>query len=85
MAKYRILEENGVFYPQEKRFWLCGWKYIDNLNPAFTWSTNRNYHSRCGYKIDAEKSIDKRIQYLLPPKQIIHEYNPQNNDKVSDN
>jgi hypothetical protein len=75
MRKYRILEESeNRFYPQEKKWY--GWVYLDNLNPAFTWSSHRNYHSRCNSKIEAEKCIEKRIKYLLEPKLIIHEYNP---------
>jgi hypothetical protein len=69
MTKYRILEQNGKFYPQEKRFWLCGWVgflYENSFNEV-------NFNTLEGAKdfIDIDS---KKI-----PKPIIHEYNPQNN------
>jgi hypothetical protein len=77
MAKYRILEENGKFYPQEKRFWLIAWEYIDRDEVYLTWSIKNN--SICKSLNEAEEVIEKRIAKINKKKSIIHEYNPQNN------
>lgn len=75
MRKYRVIEINNLFYPQEKR-WFC-WVYLDNLIEGFTWNNDRNYHSICYSKADAEGVIEKRIKYLSPKKKVIHEYKQQ--------
>jgi len=71
MRKYRIIQTNNHFYPQEKR-WVW-WEFLDNLTPKFTWDKDRKYHSMCYSKEDAEKVIAKRIKYLTRIK-IIHKY-----------
>ena len=78
MVKYRIVEENGMFYPQEKECWLFSWMYIDCYSVEFTWYLRIN--SVCESLFEAEEIIQKRIKYLNKKKQIIHEYNPLNND-----
>ncbi len=70
MAKYRIIEQDGKFYPQEKRFWLCGWV-------GFMWSNNNTKVKFCTLE-EAKNFID--IYSKKIPKPIIHEYKPQNND-----
>ena len=72
MRKYRIIEINNLFYPQEKR-WLC-WMYLDTMIQEFTWDIDKDYHSMCKSKADAEIVIEKRIKYLSSKKKVIHEY-----------
>ena len=70
MAKYRILEENGKFYPQEKRFWLCGWVGFLYENSFI----EVNFNTLEGAKDFIDTCKKNQI--------IIHEYNPQENGKV---
>ena len=71
MRKYRILEINSRFYPQEKKWFI--WKYLDNLTPKITWSKNYMYQSGCSSKDWAEDVIEERIKYLGSGKRTIHE------------
>ncbi len=80
MRKYRIIEIDNHFYPQEKR-WLQ-WVYLDNIIPCFTWNNDRDYHSMCNSKADAEIVIERRIKYLSPKKEVIHEYKQQQDEKI---
>ncbi len=79
MKKYRILEINNKFYPQEKKFF--GWVYLDNLNTRYTWGKRYISESECESKEYAEKVIEKRIRHLGIIKKIVHEYKQQDNGK----
>ena len=72
MRKYRILEVNNCFYPQEKKWF--SWVYLDNLIPRVTWSKRYICESVCSSKDYAEKVIEKRIMHLGSGKKIVHEY-----------
>lgn len=78
MRKYRILEVNKRFYPQEKRWFI--WRYIDNLCSHITWGKNHMSESECKSKDYAEKIIEARIRYLGDGKKIVHEYKQQDNE-----
>ncbi len=75
MRKYRILEVNNCFYPQEKK-WLS-WVYLDNLIPKLTWGESRVQQSVCESKEYAEKVIEKRIKFIGSGKRVIHEFKQQ--------
>jgi hypothetical protein len=72
--KYRIIEENGYFYPQEKRWFY--WVYLDNMVESITLDKYYKSHSECFSLELAKKVINNRIDYLKRPKDkmIIHEY-----------
>lgn len=78
MRKYRILEVNNKFYPQEKKFF--SWAYLDNLTPRITWGKSHISESECESKECAEKLIDRRIRYLGLGKKIVHEYKQEDNE-----
>ena len=73
MKQYRILEIDGIFFPQEKKFWW--WEYLDKDYIEDTWIDRARYYSACVSKEAAETIIEKRIKYNNPPKDIIHKYN----------
>jgi hypothetical protein len=77
MRKYRILQINNKFYPQEKR--LFNWRYLDTKIYSYTWGCNREYHALCSGILDAKIVIERRIKYLEKPKVTIHEYKQQDN------
>jgi len=74
MRKYRVLEINNRYFPQEKRwFW---WRYLDNLMPNIAWREEYKIHSECWNLSDAQDVIRKRklwlrIKYAKP---IIHNF-----------
>lgn len=72
MRKYRIVEFDGGFYPQEKKFYF--WVFIDNLSPKYVWGSDKDYQSRCISLDDAKLVIEKRIKFLNSQKIIIHPY-----------
>ena len=72
MKKYRILEINNCFYPQEKRWF--SWVYLDNLISRLTWGESLVHQSECESKECAEKVIEKRIKYLGSGKKIVREH-----------
>ncbi len=74
MRKYRVLEIDNRFFPQEKR-WLC-WKYLDNIVASITWCESFKDHSECWNLSDAKDVIRKRKLYLRIKyrKPIIHNY-----------
>lgn len=78
MRKYRILEIENLFLPQEKKlFW---WVYLDNIVPSITWFfffESDSHRSECWDLSEAKDVIRKRklwlrIKYGIP---IIHNYN----------
>jgi len=72
--KYRVLEIDNRFFPQEKRwFW---WVYLDNMVESITWSGEFKNHSECWDLNEAKDVIRKRklwlrIKYKQP---IVHNY-----------
>jgi hypothetical protein len=75
MRKYRILQINDKFYPQEKR--LFKWRYLDTEIYSYTWGRNREYRALCSGISYAKEVIERRIKYLEKPKVTIHEYKQQ--------
>jgi hypothetical protein len=72
MAKYRILEENGKFYPQfeEGNEWR---KYLSNEFTRVEFYTLE----------EAKTFLDSQSE--LKPKEIIHEYKPKEDGKQNNN
>ena len=73
--KYRVLELENRFFPQEKRwFW---WVYLDNMVTSITWSEESRHYSECWNLSDAKDVIRKRKLWLRIKygKPIIHNYN----------
>jgi hypothetical protein len=69
MAKYRILEENGKFYPQYE---------LDGKWRFFIHATGHGMIA--AYKLEsAIKFLDIESKKL--PKQIIHEYKPKEDER----
>ena len=66
--KYRIIEEIVGFYPQEKKCFLCKWKYIDNMVSHHTWDGYTKHHSIVSTYDEALKVVEKRKQYLKDKK-----------------
>lgn len=79
MRKFRIIEVNNRFYPQEKKWF--SWKYLDNLMVRVTWCKNNINESECKSKEDAENIIKRRIAFLGIGKEVIHEYKQHINGK----
>jgi hypothetical protein len=75
MRKYRILQINDKFYPQEKR--LFYWRYFDTIQLISSWVNDRDYHAVYSSILDATAAIERRIEYLEKPKVTIHEYKQQ--------
>lgn len=76
MNKYRIIEEGGNFYPQEKKTILSPWKFLDNYWESILWLYDR-HESICNSMEDAIEVIEKRIEFLGEPKKVkkvIHKY-----------
>lgn len=74
VRKYRVLEIENRFFPQEKRwFW---WVYLDNLVASVTWREEFRNRSECLNLSDAKdvirgRKLYLRIKYREP---IIHNY-----------
>lgn len=71
MTQYRIIEDNGLFYPQER--FLFWWYYLDNKEESITWDNSCKRNSKCLSLEEANSVIKSRISYLKP-KLIIHKY-----------
>jgi hypothetical protein len=69
MTKYRILEDNGKFYPQFEE----GNEWCPFISNTFTNVDFRTLE-------EAKTFLDYQSEFKS--KQIIHEYNPQEDDKV---
>jgi Fe-S cluster biosynthesis and repair protein YggX len=66
--KYRIIEEIVGFYPQEKKCFLCKWKYIDNMVSHHTWDEYSKHQSIVATYDEALKVVEKRKQHLKDKK-----------------
>jgi hypothetical protein len=66
--KYRIIEVIGGYYPQEKRYFLSRWKYIDNITVNFTWGEDNKYRSIVATYDQALEVVERRKQYLKDKK-----------------
>lgn len=60
--KYRIVEINDGFYPQERACFFSDWSYIDCEDERFTWK--HRYHSHTSSYEDSIEAIEKRKKYL---------------------
>jgi hypothetical protein len=63
--KYRIVETQQGFYPQEKKYLLWFWEYLDNLVPHITWSDNNNKYQ------SVVPTYDKALQIILNRKKYL--------------
>ena len=68
MAKYRIIKENGLFYPQEKANVFSPWEFIDNCFASMTWRSIKKRESRCDSIERASVLIAKIMDYKKKPK-----------------
>ena len=68
MAKYRIIKENGLFYPQEKANVFSPWEFIDNCFASMTWRSIKKRESRCDSIERAIEVIEKRMDFKKKPK-----------------
>jgi hypothetical protein len=73
MRKYRVMELDNSFYPQEKQW--CGWRYVDQLFGQFIWSKWNKEHSKCESLEYAKRCIERRKEWLEKgnEKPIYHE------------
>jgi hypothetical protein len=68
MAKYRIIKENGLFYPQEKANVVSPWLFIDNCFASMIWRSTNKRESRCDSIERAIEVIEKRMDFNKKPK-----------------
>jgi len=62
MRKYRIMELNHLFYPQEKHWFE--WMYIDNMSGKIIWHDSNKHHSKCESFDYAKRCIERRKDWL---------------------
>lgn len=67
MAKYRIIQENEWFYPQEKANVFYPWVFLDNWFAHNTWLLDKD-ECRCNSLERAIEVIEKRINFKKKPK-----------------
>ena len=67
MAKYRIIKENGLFYPQEKANVFSPWLFLDNWIAESTWVFDQG-EAICDSMEEAMEVIEKRINFKKKPK-----------------
>lgn len=63
MRKYRIMETDNGYYPQEKKWFK--WKFVDHLFGEFTWDKNNKHESKCDSFDYAKRCIERRKEWLV--------------------
>jgi len=64
-SKYRVLEKDGVFYPQEKILWFF-WSYMIKTDPGDDIAKFSN--------LESAKTFLTQISKPAKPSKVIHNY-----------